>query len=318
MNGNSDNSTTKKKTKSTKGTNSSVIATTITTEVSSTKKESKKPINVLFYNTTLEKDSLLIESYDFIQYKLCDIFDKWYEIDKNTYILDKKPTQEQLDDRYGLEIIQKDKYNFQEPMHKGWLVDFLKNSETKYDMIVLSDAANLIDIFYDSKAIRSLFDEDIKDLYQKIKDFYSGLRAKGIVVNIYYNEVDGTTCFAKFEMFYSYSCIWCLDIYLFLQKIMNELFVMLEPGVYEKKGIEDVDSIIEKCYNKTLEELFVLCENKLDKPKELVEAIDKTYFGGNLQKNTKYNFERPIMSNASTLIQQMLNLEETDTKGSSQ
>lgn len=301
--------TPKKKSKSAKSTQ--VVQTSVSNQkVEKNKHDPKKPIQVLFYNTTLEQDSLLIESYDFIQYKLCDVFDKWYEIDKNTYILHKKATEEQLEDKYGLEKIQKDKYHFQGPVRSGWLVDYLQKSDVKFNMLILADAANLIDIFYDCKAIRSLFDEDIKELYQKIKDFYAGLHSKGVVVNIYYNEVDDTTCFAKFEMFYSYSCIWCLDIYLFLLKVMNELFVMLEPGVYEKKGIEDVDGVIEKCYNKTLEELFVLCEDKLDKPKELVESIDKIYFNGNLQKNTSYNFERPIVSNASALIQQMLNMEE--------
>jgi len=301
------NESTKKKSKSSKS--KQIVSTTESKPV-----ESKKPIHVLFYNTSLEVDSLLIENYDFIQYKLCDVFDKWYDIDKNTYFLDKKATQEQLDDRHGLELIKKDKYHFQS-MNKGWLVDHLQKSEIKNDMLILADAANLIDIFYDCKAIRSLFDEDIKDLYQKIKDFYAGLRPKGVVVNIYYNEVDDTICFAKFDMFYSYSCIWCLDIYLFLLKIMNELFVMLEPGVYEKKGVEDVDGVIEKCYNKTLEELFVICESKLDKPKELVAEIDKNYFNGNLEKNTKYNFERPIVANASALIQQMLNMDEEQEHG---
>ena len=271
--------------------------------------KSSKGVNVLFYCTTLEKDSLLIENYYFIKYKLCDVFDKWAELEKNTYFLDRKGSQEQLEDRFGIDLIRKDNYKFQ-GIQKGWILNYIKSSESKFDMLVWIDASNLVDIFYEEKSIRSLFDDDIKSLYERIKDLYHGIKPNGVLVNIYYNEVGDTIGYAPFEMFYSYSCIWSLDVYLFLLKIMNRLFEKMEPGVYQKRQVENLDTLIPECYNQVLEELFNLCLDKLENPKELVQAIDKTYFNGSLQKNAKYNFERPITSNISNLIEEMLKMED--------
>ena len=267
--------------------------------------EDDKSIHVLFAGTSLEKDSTLIENYDFIQYKLNDIFDNWNDIDKNSYFVSKSK-KESLDDRYGLEQIQRDKYVFKEPIHNKLIIDFLTSSRIKFDIIILTNFTNLIDLFYDSKTVRSLFDIDIKELFKRIKDFYHGFKSNGILVNLYYNEVSETTSFSNFEMVYNYSSMWSLDVHLFIIKILNQIFKKLEPGVYQKEKISNIDTMITNTYNSLIEELFNLSVDKLEKKEELIETIDKKYFGETLVKSNRFALERPILANLSILVHDAL------------
>jgi hypothetical protein len=263
-------------------------------------------INVLFGCTSLAKDSTLIENYDFIQYKLNDVFDNWNALEKNSHFVFKGIKYDTSEDRYGLEMIQKDNYIFKEPIHNKFIVDFIVSSELKFDMILLGECSNLIDLFVDSKTMRSLFDEDIKTLFKKVKDFYHGVKNNGILINLYYNETDGTTAFANLETFYSYSSLWSLDVYLFLLRIMNQIFKRIEPGIYQKEQIDDLDGIIDKTYHTVIEELFHIGVDNLDNKDVLIGLVDKTYFNGTLLKVNTFSVERPIMNNMSNLVEETL------------
>ena len=281
--------------------------------VTMVKEEDKSSlINVLFGCTSLARDSTLIENYDFIQFKLNDFFDSWDSIEKNSYFAYKGIKFDESEDRYGLEIIRKDNYIFNGPIHNKFIVDFLVSSDIKFDMVLVAECPNLIDVFIDSKTMRSLFDVDIKILIKKIKDFYHGFKSNGILINLYYNEVDGTTSFANLELFYNYSCLWSLDVYLFLLSVMNQLFKKLEPGIYQKENIEDLDKIIDTAYDKVIEELFNLSVDILDKKDELIDTIDKKYFNGTLTKINKFSVERPILGSMTSLVEEVLKSTEKE------
>jgi len=270
------------------------------------KDDKSSSINVLFGYTSLAQDSTLIENYDFIQYKLNDVFENWNNLDKNSYFVFKGIKFDTSEDRYGLETIQKDNYLFKEPIHNKFIVDFLVSSDITFDMVLLGECPNLIDLFIDSKTMRSLFDEDIKTLFKKVKDFYNGLKSSAILINLYYNEADGTTAFSNLENFYSYSSLWSLDVHLFLLRMMNHMFSRIEPGIYQKEKLDNLDELLDKTYHGVIEELFNIGVDLLEKKEELIQLIDKNYFGGTLLKNNTFSVERPIVGNISTLVEESL------------
>lgn len=270
------------------------------------KEEDKASVDIIFGYTSLSKDSVLIENYDFIQYKLNDVFDSWNSLEKNVHFVYKGIKFDTSEDRYGLNMIQKDNYIFKEPFHNKHIADFMKTSGTKFDMVVLGECPSVIDVFVDSKTMRSLFDEDIKTLYSKIKDFYNGFKPNGILIHLYYNQVDDTTSFSNLEHLYNYGSIWSLDVYLFLIKMMTQMFKKIEPGIYQKEEIQNLDELIDTTYTKVIEELFNIGVDKLENKDELITTIDNTYFSGNLLKMNLFAVERPIVHNISNLVEESL------------
>jgi hypothetical protein len=270
------------------------------------KKSSNQEIDLVFYGTSLSQDSLWLENYDFLQFKMNDLFDNWNAVRKNSYFVNKKISDEELEDQSGLEMIQNDNYYVKDNrIHHETLISFLLSQEKQFDVAFWVDGNNLVDIFVDTKDIRTLFDNDIRILFKRIKDFYHSLKPSGILVNIFFNEQDGTTKFCSFEDFYDYPGIWCLDTFLFLVRTMNELFQKLEPGVYQKNKIENLDEIIEKNYQIVLEELFELGMEKLEEKDKLIDAINKQYFNEKLLKND-FQVERPILHCFSNIIDQTI------------
>jgi len=194
------------------------------------------------------------------------------------------------------------------------VIEILNKSETKFDVLLLIEAHNLMEVFLENnEEERSLFDRDIKDLYAKVKIFYNSLKNNGIIVNIHYRNADKTLFFCSLEHFYTTSSIWSLDVHIFLLKVMNQLFEKLESGIYQKKSDSDknLDKIIEDAYHETLEELFKIGSDNIDEPSSvIVEQIDKKYFKGNLAENKTYNWEKPIMHSVNHLIKLVLKSEE--------
>lgn len=283
------------------------------------KEEEKKidkssAIDVIFGYTSLAEDSLLIENYDFIQFKLNDVFENWSLMEKTTHFVYKGIKFETSESRYGLNTLKSDRYHFQEPIHNKYLPDFLSSSPSKFDMIVLGECPNLIELFIDSKTMRSLLDSDMNVLYKKIKDFYNGLKPNGILVNLFHNETDHTISFASFEVFFNYSCIWSLDVYLFLVRVMNKLFSKIESGIYQKEPVENLDQLFETTANKLLEELFDLGAEKLENKQSLIESIDKNYFDGGLSKQKVFSVERPILHVVSFIVEEILKSSEVPDK----
>jgi hypothetical protein len=275
------------------------------------KEEEKKvdkssTVDVIFGYTSLAEDSLLIENYDFIQFKLNDVFENWSLMDKMTHFVYKGIKFETSESRHGLNLLKTDHYHFQEPIHNKYLPDFVASAHSKFDMIVLGECPNLIELFIDSKTMRSLLDADMNVLYKKIKDFYNGLKPNGILVNLFHNETDNTISFASFEVFYNYGCIWSLDVYLFLVRVMNKLFSKIESGIYQKEQVENLDQLFESTSNKLLEELFDMGADKLDNKNALVDCIDKTYFDGGLSKQKIFSVERPIVHVITGIVEEIL------------
>jgi len=266
----------------------------------------KPSVDIILGYTSLAKDSIFIENYDFIQYKLNDVLDSWSALDKNVHFVYKGVKFDVTEDRYGLDIIGNDKYHLKEPFHNKHVSDFMKTSTIKYDMLILGECPSVIDLFVDSKTMRSLFDEDIKNLYTKIKEFYNGFKPNGILVHLYHNPIEDTISFSNLEHLYNYAAIWSLDVHLFLIKMMTQMFTKIEPGIYQKEEIEDIDDMIDNTYQKVIEELFTIGVDKLEKKDELIETIDNRYFGGNLLKMKLFSIERPIVHNISNLVDESL------------
>jgi hypothetical protein len=281
---------------------------------SAKKKSKEEKIDIVFYGTSVSQNALWIENYDFLQFKMGDLFENWNQVKKVSYFVNKNISDEELLDQTGLEIITQDKYEFQEKIHHETLTSFLLGDpERKFDVVFWVDGYNLVDIFMDTKEIRTLFDSDIRLLFKKIKDFYSSLKPSAVLVNLVYNEQNDTTGFCGFEDFYDYPGIWCLDTFLFLVKVMNRLFEKLEPGVYQKKSVENVEEMIQEIYHSTLEELFNLGVEHFEDKTQMVEAIDKTYFGGKLSK-ADFQVERPVMNCMCSLVEETVKTSNPDNE----
>jgi hypothetical protein len=263
-------------------------------------------VDVIFGYTSLAEDSVLIENYDFIQFKLNDVFENWSLMDKTTHFVYKGIKFDTSESRHGLNLLKTDRYHFQEPIHNKYLPDYLASAHSKFDMIILGECPNLIELFIDSKTMRSLLDADMNVLYKKIKDFYNGMKPNGILVNLFHNETDNTISFASFEVFYNYGCIWSMDVYLFLVRVMNKLFSKIESGIYQKEQVENLDQLFETTSNKLLEELFEIGSEKLENKDELIKCIDKTYFDGGLSKQKIFSVDRPIVHVITSVVDEIL------------
>lgn len=288
--------------------------TIIKSEEKNILKEDSPAIDVIFGYTSLAEDSLLIENYDFIQFKLNDVFENWSLMEKKTHFVYKGIKYETSESRHGLDILKQDNYHFQDPIHNKYLPDFISSSQSKFDMIILGECPNLIELFIDSKTMRCLLDADMNVLYKKIKDLYNGMKPNGILVNLFHNETDNTISFANFEVFYNYGCIWSMDVYLFLVRVMNHLFRKIEPGIYQKEPVENLDQLFETTANKLIEELFDIGAEKLENKDHLIECIDKTYFDGGLSKQKIFSIERPILHVVSSIVEEILKSSDEPTK----
>jgi hypothetical protein len=280
-------------------------------------KSAKVDLHILFAGTCLAKESTLIENYDFIQFKMNDVFENWNQLLKQTNFVLKNVNDKEQKDRYGAEQLEKDKYIFCEnPVHDELMIDFLSSNKIKYDVILLLEAHNLMDIFLEgNEEERTLFDSDIKDLYDKIKIFYESFKSGGILVNVHYKTTDKTLFFCSMEDFYTTSSVWSLDVHVFLLKIINQLFVKLEPGIYQKVDDKDIDTVIQECYQSAVEELVKIGSDYLKEEgqnEELVKRIDETFFKSSLEKNKSYYWEKPIVFCMSQLIKNVLNTEDSE------
>jgi hypothetical protein len=132
------------------------------------------------------------------------------------------------------------------------------------------------------------------------------MKPNGILVNLFHNQTDNTISFASFEVFYNYGCIWSMDVYLFLVRVMNKLFSKIESGIYQKEPVENLDQLFETTSNKLLEELFDVGADKLENKDALVECIDKTYFDGGLSKQKIFSVERPIVHVITGIVEEIL------------
>jgi hypothetical protein len=280
------------------------------------KNKEEEKIELVFYGTSVSKNALWIENYDFLQFKMCDLFENWSQVRKVSHFVHKNISEEELNDQTGLEYIQADKYEFlNNKIYQETLTSYLLDKEDKkFDVVFWIDGGNLVDIFLDTKEIRTLFDSDIRLLFKKIKDFYNALKPGAVLVNLVYHEQSETTRFCGFEDFYDYPGIWCMDTFLFLVNVLNRLFEKLEPGVYQKKSVENLDEMIQELYHSTMEDLFNLGVEYFEDKEKMVEAVDHKYFGGKL-KSADFQIERPIMNCMCCLVEETVKSSQMQEEG---
>lgn len=281
-----------------------------------------RTLTVLFAGTCVAKGSTLNENYDFIQFKMNDVFENWNRLEKKTYFVLKNINESEQKERHNVERLEKDKYLIvQKEIPDETMIDFIRENKDgtttiKYDVIVLVEAHNLIEVFLEgNEEEKSLFDSDIKQLFEKIKHFYSHFNEGGIMVNIHYKSTDRTLLFASLEDFYTSSSIWSLDVHIFLLKVMNILFSKLEPGIYQKQTNKNVEDVIQDCYHSTIEELVKIGSELLQeegKNQKLVQKIDETYFGNSLEKNKSYFWEKAVFYSMTNLLKNVVKTEEED------
>ncbi len=293
-----------------------------TDDVSVSPSESDRTLSVLFAGTCLAKGSTLNENYDFIQFKMNDVFENWNFLEKKTYFVLKNIDESEQEEKHNVERLEKDKYLImQKSIPDETMIDFIRDNKEgsaslNYDVIVLVEAHNLIEVFLEgNEEEKSLFDSDIKQLFEKIKHFYSHFNEGGIMVNIHYKSTDKTLIFALLEDFYTSSSIWSLDVHIFLLKVMNNLFSKLEPGIYQKQTNKNVEDVIQDCYHSTIEELVKIGSELLQeegKNQKLVQKIDETYFGNSLEKNKSYFWEKAVFYSMTNLLKNVVKTEEED------
>lgn len=283
------------------------------------KEKNSDPIDltVLFAGTCLAKDSTLNEHYDFIQFKMNDVFENWNQLAKKTYFVLKNIDESEQNQKFGLEQLQKDKYIIDESLVADeTMIDFIREKKQKYDVILLLEAHNLMEVFLEgNEEEKSLFDSDIRQLYEKVKSFYDAFKIGGIMVNIHYKSADETLFFCSLEDFYTTSSIWSLDVHIFLLKVMNQLFTKLEPGIYQKQPDKNVEEVIQNCYKNTIEELVQIASELLaeeGKNQKLVRKLDEAYFKNSLEKNKTYFWEKAIFYSMTNLVKNVLKTDEEE------
>jgi hypothetical protein len=277
------------------------------------KSSNNEEIELVFYGTNISKDSLWIENYDFLQFKMTDLFENWNDVLKKSHFVKRKLSDEELQDESGLEIIENDKYEYKGINHESLTSFLLSQDSKKFDVMFWIDCYNLVDIFVETKDIRTLFDSDFHFLVKKIKDLYKSLKPSAILVNLVYNENNDTTKFCGFEDFYDYPCIWCLDTYLFVLNVMNKLFDKLEPGVYQKNNVENIDEIIKQEYQNIFEQLFNIGIEHFEEKEKMLNEIDKTFFQEKLSKSG-IQIERPIVNCIQTVLEEAMKTSNYDEK----
>jgi hypothetical protein len=246
-----------------------------------------------------------------------DVFENWNQLRKRTYFVLKNISEKEQSEKFGLDQLTKDNYLLgDEIVQDEIMVDYLEKQKTKFDVILLLEAHNLMEVFLENnEEERTLFDEDIKSLYPKIKTLYDSLKPGGILVNIHYKSQDKTLFFSTLEDFYTTSSVWSLDVHIFLLKVMNRLFSKLEPGIYQKQSDRDVDAVIQECYHETIEQLLKMGSDFLEdesKTKQLVQTIDETFFKSSLEKNKSYFWEKAIIHCITQLVRNVLNTEQEE------
>lgn len=272
-------------------------------------------LNVLFSGTCLAKDSTFNEHYDFIQFKMNDVFENWNHLVKKTDFVLASINEKEQKEKFGVDQLKTDKYFIGDGhVYDQTMIDFLQEKKSKYDVILLLEAHNLMEVFLEgNEEERTLFDPDIKTLYDKIKIFYDSFKNGGIMVNIHYKSTDKTLFFCSLEDFYTTSSIWSLDVHIFLLHVMNQLFSKLESGIYQKVQDKNVEEVIQNAYQQTVEQLVKINSDLLHeegKNQKLVQKIDETFFKNSLEKNKSYFWEKAVFYSMSQFVKNVLRTDE--------
>jgi Tat protein secretion system quality control protein TatD with DNase activity len=87
------------------------------------------------------------------------------------------------------------------------------------------------------------------------------------------------------------------------KNITTKLQIKYNAGCLQSD--KDVDQIIQKCYQETVEELVKMGTDLMNdegKNKKLVRKIDETFFKNSLEKNKTYFWEKAIFYSMNNLI----------------
>ena len=63
------------------------------------KNKEEEKIELVFYGTSVSKNALWIENYDFLQFKMCDLFENWSQVRKVSHFVHKNISEEELNRR---------------------------------------------------------------------------------------------------------------------------------------------------------------------------------------------------------------------------
>jgi hypothetical protein len=258
-------------------------------------------VKILFSCRTIDNMSTFLIDYDQIHQKFIDFFDEdWNDKIKMSKFIFQGISDE--NNQYGIQQMEKDNYVFVPPIEDIYLIDFLEESTNKYDIIFIAQCSNLIDTFYSIQDLTSLYSPNIDILNQNIELLYDKIKTNGFLMILSCGEEESS--FSDFNEFYNADVFQSMDVYLYLIKVMDQLFDRLEDGIYQKKNVQDIKSIFDDCFEQVTDEVFELYEENPTEEETLVDKINDKYFDGDLDLDS-YAIKN-IEKNIYNLMEQII------------
>jgi len=275
---------------------------------SSLKSENMK---IIFACTSLQQSSTLISFFTYIQNKLNTYIPNFNKEIKDAYFvykveLENIENMKLFEDRYGLDILEKKNYRFID-IYNSTLIEFLEKSEQKFDVIVFTQCSNLIDtiIYHVKDKTENIYEDrpsltiSKNQLFENIKILYDSLYEDGWIFNFYYfpirdvekiSDIEERKIYESefkilktlnkfsspylldFDYYFSPYVFEHIDVFLFLVKSMNKLFIRIDKGVYRKRKVPDIDNLLEKTYDETMIEI-----SKWMKEYDVSKSLEQKY-----------------------------------------
>jgi hypothetical protein len=275
---------------------------------SSLKSENMK---IIFACTSLQQSSTLISFFTYIQNKLNTYIPNFSKEIKDAYFvykveLENIENMKLFEDRYGLDILEKKNYRFID-IYNSTLIEFLEKSEQKFDVIVFTQCSNLIDtiIYHVKDKTENIYEDrpsltiSKNQLFENIKILYDSLYEDGWIFNFYYfpirdvekiSDIEERKIYESefkilktlnkfsspylldFDYYFSPYVFEHIDVFLFLVKSMNKLFIRIDKGVYRKRKVPDIDNLLEKTYDETMIEI-----SKWMKEYDVSKSLEQKY-----------------------------------------
>jgi hypothetical protein len=211
-------------------------------------------VKILFSCTTIDNESTFLIDYDQIHQKFIDFFDEnWNDKNKMVKFIFQGISDDK-ENRYGIQQMENDNYVFVSPIEDVYLVDYLEESDGKYDIVFLAQCSNLIDTFYSIQELPSLYSPNIDVLNQNIEILYDHIKTNGFLMILSCGEEESR--FVDFSQYRNSDVFQSMDVYIYLIKVMNQLFEKLDSGIYQKKQVMDLKSVFDECFEQTTDELF--------------------------------------------------------------
>jgi hypothetical protein len=186
-------------------------------------------MRVLFACTTLNRDSTLVEQFNYIDEKMSPYVKKGK---KQAVLLYKPPTFASMDFTwYGKEMLEENGYIVESnPVVQEDLHTFLEYSEI-FDAIVFTQCSTLVHTF----VAENEKDTSLEFVYASFMNFYDKIRTGGYVFNFYYDK-KGTIEIQDVESFVSTITFNLPYQHIFLLMCFFTYFEKVAAGVYKKRS----------------------------------------------------------------------------------